>query len=215
MKKKSKKYPGKRVRGAVNMTFRNIVLPTILLLFFSVSTGFAGNAEMIIDMISQDIKQEQDKKKKSTLHIYRARQYAKTKKYDAALDDYSIALELNHRGWIHLERSQFLLGMKKYELAYEDANAAKDEVPTLAAEADKVIDKAVAVIRAQYEADNPETIIMDSRVDHSRRTRFDVMRDQGVFANKGRRMVAAASTRRTARQKQQSAKAACGPKARS
>jgi len=34
--------------------------------------------------------------------------------------------------------------MGKYESAYEDAMAAKEEVPTLASEADKVIDKAVA-----------------------------------------------------------------------
>lgn len=166
---------------------------------------------MIIEMISQDIKQTKDPQGKSTLHIYRGRQYAKIKKYDEALDDYSTALELDHKGWIHLERSQFLLGMEKYELAYEDAKAAKREVPTLTAEADKVIDEAVAEIRKQYEAENPDTIIMNTQADRSRKTRFDMMREQGVFSAKAAR-IAANSGRATAKRKQQSAKAACAPK---
>jgi tetratricopeptide (TPR) repeat protein len=148
------------------------------------------------------------------LQIYRARQYAKIKKWDKALDDYSTALELDHKGWIHLERSQFLLSMGEYELAYEDANAAKDEVPTLAAEADKVIEKSVAVIRKRYEAANPETIIMSTRVDRYRKTRFDLMREQGVFSAK-ERMIAASNTQRTAKRKQQTAKSSCAPRARS
>jgi tetratricopeptide (TPR) repeat protein len=181
---------------------------------FAASSGFAGNEKLIIQMISDDIQKTDSKQKKSTLHIYRARQFAKMKKWDEALDDYSTALELDHKGWIHLERSQFLLGMKKYELAYEDANAAKDEVPTLAADADKVIDKAVVVIRKQYEAENPETIIMNTRVDRYRKTRFDVMREQGVFAAK-ENMIAASNTRRTVKRKQSTAKSACAPRARS
>jgi hypothetical protein len=104
--------------------------------------------------------------------------------------------------------------MKKYELAYEDANAAKDEVPTLAAEADKVIDKAVAVIRKQYEAENPETIIMNTRVDRYRKTRFDVMRERGVFTSK-ENMIVASNTQRTAKRKQSSATSACAPRAKS
>lgn len=197
-----------------------MIIRTILLSYavclLTVSQGVAGNEEMIIQMISADIKNTEEKQKKSTLHIYRARQYAKIKKWDEALDDYSTALELDHKGWIHLERSQFLLGMEKYELAYEDANAAKEEVPTLAAEADKVIEEAVAVIRERYEAANPETIIMNTRVDRYRKTRFDVMREQGVFRDK-ERMIAASNTQRTAKRKQQTskAKAASAPRARS
>ncbi len=190
------------------------LLLSCVICLFAASYGFAGNEEMIIQMISEDIKRTENKQKKSTLHIYRARQYSKIKKYDEALDDYSTALELDHKGWIHLERSQFLLGMKKYELAYEDANAAKDEVPTLATEADKVIDKAVAVIRKQYEAENPETIIMNTRVDRYRKTRFDAMREQGVFTAK-ENMIAASNTQRTAKRKQAPAKSACAPRARS
>ena len=171
---------------------------------------------MIIEMISNDIQQTREKQKRSTLHIYRARQYAKIKKYDQALDDYSTALELDHKGWIHLERSQFLLAMEKYELAYEDANAAKEEVPTLAAEADVVIDKAVAVIRKRYEEANPETIVMNTRVDRYRQTRFDVMRRQGVFTAK-ENMVAASSARQKSKRNQRTASSAssCAPKARS
>ncbi len=185
------------------------------MLVFGFSSGVAANPQMVIEMISQDMKQTKDAKEKSSLHIYRARQYAKIKKYDQALDDYSTALELNHKGWIHLERSQFLLGMKKYDLAYEDAKAAKEEVPTLTAEADKVMDEAVAVIRKQYEAENPETIIMNARVEQYRKTRFDMMREQGVFSAKAAR-IASNNSRVAAKRKQQpSAKAACGPKARS
>lgn len=181
------------------------------MLVFGFSSGVAANPRMVIEMISQDIKQTKDPKEKSTLHIYRGRQYAKIKKYDEALDDYSTALELNHKGWIHLERSQFLLGMGKYELAYEDAKAAKEEVPTLTVEADKVIDEAVAKIRKQYEAENPDTIVMNTKVDHTRKTRFDKMREQGVFSAKAAR-IAANSGRATAKRKQQSGKAACPPK---
>lgn len=197
-----------------------MIIRTILLSYavclLAVSQGVAGNEEMIIQMISTDIKNTEEKQKKSTLHIYRARQYAKIKKWEDALDDYSTALELDHKGWIHLERSQFLLGMEKYELAYEDANAAKEEVPTLAAEADKVIEEAVAVIRERYEAANPETIIMNTRVDRYRKTRFDVMREQGVFRDK-ERMIAASNTQRTEKRKQQysKAKSASAPRARS
>ena len=195
------------------MFIRTILLSCVVCLF-TVLPGVAGNEEMIIQMISEDIKHTEEKQKKSTLHIYRGRQYAKIKKWDEALNDYSTALELDHKGWIHLERSQFLLGMKKYELAYEDANAAKDEVPTLAAEADKVIEEAVAVIRKRYEEANPETIIMNTQVDRYRKTRFDVMREQGVFSAK-ERMIAASNSQRTVKRKQQTAKAACAPKARS
>lgn len=195
------------------MLIRTTLLSCVVWLF-AVSPGVAGNEEMIIRMISEDIKHTEEKQKKSTLHIYRARQYAKIKKWDEALDDYSTALELDHKGWIHLERSQFLLGVEKYELAYEDANAARDEVPTLAAEADKVIEQAVAVIRKRYEEANPETIIMNTRVDRYRKTRFDVMREQGVFSAKNR-MVAASNAQRTAKRKQQTAKAACAPRAKS
>jgi len=194
--------------------FIRIILLSCTICLWVVSPGAAGNEVMIIQMISEDIKHTAKKQKKSTLHIYRARQYAKIKKWDEALDDYSTALELDHKGWIHLERSQFLLGMEKYELAYEDANAAKDEVPTLAAEADKVIEKAVAVIRKRYEEANPETIIMNTQVDRYRKTRFDVMREQGVFSAK-ERMIASSNNQQTAKRKQQTAKAACAPRARS
>lgn len=181
------------------------------MLVFAFSSGVSANSQMVIQMISQDIKQMKDAKEKSTLHIYRARQYAKLKRYEEALDDYSTALELNHKGWIHLERSQFLLRMEKYDLAYEDARAAKKEVPTLALEADKVIDEAVAVIRKQYEAENPETIILDTKVDRYRKTRFDVMREQGVFSAKAARMASKSSQAKTKR-KASKAKAACRPK---
>ncbi|MEA3468897.1 MAG: tetratricopeptide repeat protein [Thermodesulfobacteriota bacterium] len=140
----------------------------------------AGDPQEAIKMLDHDISQARDPQKKSTLHIYRARQYSKIKKWDKALTDYNDALELNHKGWIHLERSHFLMAMGRYDLACEDATAAKEEVPTLAPEADKIIEAAVAKIRQKYEAENPITIFMDTRVDPYRKTRFDAMKEQGV-----------------------------------
>ena len=193
------------------MTVRIAVLLCLMCPMFLPAVA-AANPEMIIEMISADIERAKDKKQRSTLHIYRARQLVKVRQWDKALADYTAALKLDDKGWIQLERSQFLLGRGEYEKAYKDATAAKEKVPTLAAEADKVIDKAVAVVRKRYEAENPITIIMDDPVNTGRRTRFDAMREQGVFAAKESR-IAASNARRTAKRKQQSAKAksACGP----
>ena len=192
------------------MTVRIAVLLCLMCPIFLPGVA-AANPEMIIEMISADIERTKDNKQRSTLHIYRARQLVKVKQWDKALADYNTALTLDHKGWIQLERSQFLLGRGEYEKAYKDATAAKEKVPTLAAEADKVIDKAVAVVREKYEAENPITIIMDGPVDRGRRTRFDVMREQGVFVAKANR-IAAANAQRSAKRKQTAkAKSACGP----
>lgn len=185
----------------------------LLVLLFPFSTALAENPQTAITQISHDIEQTKDPKLKSKLLVYRARQYSKANQLDMAREDYNDALELNHKGWIHLERSQFFLAIGKYEIAYEDANAAKEEVPTLTREADKVIDKAVAEVRKQYEAENPTTIIMDTKVDPYRKTRFDIMREQGVFVAKAERM-RNSNMQRAASRKQTSA-AACAPKAKS
>lgn len=182
------------------------------LLLFQASTAFAGEPQACITQISHDLAQIKDPKMKSSLFIYRARQYAKIKQWDMALEDYNDALELNHKGWIHLERSQFLLQMGKYELAYEDANAAKDEVPTLAKEADVVIEAAVAEVRRQFETDHPPTIIMNTRVDPYRKTRFDVMREQGAFTKKSYQSSIPKSRRTASITK---SKSSCAPRARS
>ncbi|MEN8200627.1 MAG: hypothetical protein ABFR63_11210, partial [Thermodesulfobacteriota bacterium] len=116
---------------------------------------------------------------KGTLHVYRARQYMKIKAWDRAEQDYGKALELNHKGWIHLERGHFFMARENYEQAYEEARAAKAEVPTLAPEADEIMETAGREIEKKYVAENPPTIIMDRRVDPKRKTRFDVMRAQG------------------------------------
>jgi len=180
--------------------------------FFS-SPALAGNPQVIIDLISCDIEQSTDAKAKSTLYIFRARQYSKIEKFEKALADYNNALELDHKGWIHLERSQLLLAVGKYELAYEDANAAKEEVPTLTKEADKVIDKAVAEERKKFETDNPVTIVMNTRVNPYRKTRFDLMRKlgNGSSAPKTQGLVTGA----TLASSKTTSKASCAPKAKS
>ena len=53
-------------------------------------------------------------------------------------------------------------------------------------------------ILKKYEADNPITIIMDTEVDPYRKTRFDVMREQGVFAAKAQKISVYSSKKRTA-----------------
>lgn len=190
------------------MLTRLLLFSLCLPLLFS-SKCPAGDAQELIKLLDQDIKQSQSSQHKSQLHIYRARQYSKIKELDKALEDYNDALELDHKGWIHLERSKFLLAIGKYELAYEDAEAAKEEVPTLGHEADKIMDAAVAVIREKYEAENPITIIMDDKVNPYRKTRFDLMREQGVFTAKAAR--SNTSSRRKKAARKQTA-AACSPK---
>lgn len=190
------------------MLSRFILFSLCLPLLFS-SNCPAGDALEFIKMLDNDIKQSQSPQAKSQLHIYRARQYSKIKEFEKALEDYNDALELNHQGWIHLERSKFLLAIGKYELAYEDAEAAKDEVPTLGREADKIMNAAAEEVRKIYEAENPITIVMDTKVDPYRKTRFDLMREQGVFA------VKTASTRSSSKRKKTTKKqtaAACAPK---
>jgi len=192
---------------------RSFFLSLFLSVFLS-TIATAGNLQMIIELISRDIEQTRDAKKKSMLHIFRARQYTKIKKLEMALEDYNEALELDHKGWIHLERSQFLLVTGNYELAYEDANAAKEEVPTLAPAADKVIEKAVAAIRKQFESDNPITIVMDTKVDPYRKTRFDLMREQGLGLYTSRSSGSSGFGRTRASSKIKS-KTACAPKGKS
>lgn len=182
---------------------------SLLLILFTSSALLAGNNQAIIQQLGLEIKAAPDAVSRSTFHIYRARQYTQVKEWEKALEDYNQALELNHQGWIHLERSAFLMAMGKYELAYEDAKAAKKEVPTLAQEADKVIEKSVAEIRKKYEADNPITIIMDTAVDPNRKSRFDVMRERGVLAASARR-IENFNRQQTATRKQR--KAACTTK---
>ncbi len=174
------------------------ILFSLCLLLFSPLTVLAGNnAQNMINMLNQDIKQTQIAKEKSTLLIYRARQYSKIKAWEKALEDYNDALELNHKGWIHLERSHFLMNVGRFDLAYKDAEAAKEEVPTLTGEADKIMEAAVAEIRKKYEAENPITIVMDNKVNPYRKTRFDLMMEQGVFIAKARRSEGLRQTKQT------------------
>jgi len=186
--------------GKTPMLLRLLLLSLYLCLLQPSIGQAANNAQNIIKMLNQDIKRTKTPQEKSDLLIYRARQYSKIKEWEKALEDYNDALELNHKGWIHLERSHFLMKVGKYELAYEDAEAAKEEVPTLTLEADKIMDAAVAEVRKIYEAENPTTIVMDTRTDPYRKTRFDLMREQGVFLAKARN--SRTSAHKTAQQKQ-------------
>ena len=195
----------------IAQSFCASLLVTLLFVF----TAQAGNNQQIIKQISQDLEQTTDAQVKSTLHIYRARQYTKIKEWGLAFEDYNDALELDHKGWIHLERSHFLLARGKYELAYEDANAAKEEVPSLAKEADKVIEVAVAEVRKKYEAENPPTILINTKVNPYRKTRFDLMAEQGVGMFAASSQGAGSGSVRKRKSGSTRAKAACAPRAKS
>ncbi|MEN8189769.1 MAG: tetratricopeptide repeat protein [Thermodesulfobacteriota bacterium] len=185
----------------------------LVLAFQLLAAAVVWGDQQVIDQLGEEIKAAQSPTARSRLHIYRARQYCQLKDWANALEDYNLALELNHQGWIHLERSGFFMVIRRYELAYEDARAAKDEVPTLAYEADKVMTRSLAKIRKEYEAQNPQTIIMDSVVDPNRKTRFDVAAEQGVFATNAARAGRSNSRRRAARKQREVAAASsnCGP----
>lgn len=127
------------------MIYSSFVL-SLLITLFSFSIGLAGNPQKLIVQISHELEQTGSSQTKSTLHIYRARQYTKMMQWEMALEDYNNAIKLDHKGWIHLERSHLLMRMGDYDFAYEDATAAKEEIPTLSNEADKVIEKAAAEI---------------------------------------------------------------------
>ena len=156
-------------------------------LLITCATGFAENTNDIIAQLGLKISQTNDSLSKSNLHIYRARNYNRINKQNAALEDYNLALELNHQGGIHLERCGLLMAMGEYDLALEDAKAAKQEVPTLSSEADRHIALAKAKLQKQHENENPITIVMDTEVDPYRKSRFDVMEEQGVFADRAMR----------------------------
>lgn len=173
----------------LKMVFRNYLTPLVLIILLSATFCTASENENIIEQLTQQISQTDSPLAKSRLYTYRARQSAQAGEWEKAVEDYNQALAFNHQGWIHLERSRFLMKLQKYEMALEDAKAAAEETPTLSYEADKIIQLAQKKIKKQHELDNPPTIILDEIVDPYRKTRFDVMRERGVYAAKGQRLL--------------------------
>ncbi len=186
------------------MIFRSLLLLLPAILLFS-SFVQAEDIQTVINELSQHISKEKDPLQKSKLHMYRARHYARQGEWDKGLEDYNLALELNHQGWVHLERSRFLMLAGKYKLAYEDAVAAKNETITLTSEANAIIQQAITKIDAQNVMDNPPTIIMDSRTNPNRMSRFDYMEKLGVFDEKEARL-RQARKKSVSRHKQKSTK---------
>lgn len=182
----------------------------LLLVIFSSSSALAGDNSAVIERLSNNIQKAENSAEKSRLHIFRARNYAQKKEWEKALEDYNTALELNHQGWIHLERSRFLMAAGRYRLAYEDAVTTKKETPTLTHESDKIIAKALAKLHQQYDAENPPTIVLDTVVDPNRKTRFDVMEERGVYANKERKIQQLMQNNKASRER----KAVASPKSR-
>lgn len=169
------------------MMIRSFCLFIVLSFAFPL-TGHAENIQKIIDNLGKEINSEHNSLQRSKQHIYRARHYSRLGESEKALEDYTRALELNHQAWIHLERSRFLMAAGKYRLAYEDAVAAKNELKTLTPEANEIIRQAVEKIDDQNTLDNPPTIIMDSRANPNRKSRFDLMEAAGIFDAKEKRL---------------------------
>lgn len=158
----------------------------LLVFALSCTVALAESRTETISRLEDDIRNASDPLEKSRLHIFRARHYSRINEYSQALEDYNKALELNHQGWIHLERCGLLMAMEEYDLAIEDAEAVKQELPTLAGQARKYIKQAETELQKQHRAENPVTIVLDTRVDPFRKSRFDVMEEQGVFAARDR-----------------------------
>lgn len=113
---------------------------------------------------------------KSNLNMYKARNYAKLGEYEKALECYDKALKLNHKGWIHLERARFFFTHKEYDLAESEALTAQEETPTLKYQAAPIIKKARKKLESIYLAENPPTIIFDTKADATRKSRFDYIK---------------------------------------
>ncbi len=112
----------------------------------------------------------------ANIYLYKARYFANDGEYQKALINSNIALQRNHRGWIHLERSRFFIAHKKYKQAEAEASAAVSETATLHQQADPIIREARREIDKAYLEKNPPTIIFNEKANTRRKSRFDYAR---------------------------------------
>ncbi len=165
-----------------------------LILLASPVTGSTGNSSPVLKQLNNKIAKETNPEKKAKFFLYRARYYLKTKQFNQAEKDYNQALETDHKSWIHLERAKLLFRMKKYNLAKEDATAARDENPNLCQEADPIIEKAQIALNKNNQLENPDEIVLDREVNPYKKSRFDVARQLGLDRRSGSFLIQRKST---------------------
>lgn len=151
----------------------------------SVVLASTGESPALLKQLNTRIAAEEKPVKKAKLYVYRARYHVKNKQLDQAVDDYNLAIELDHKSWIHLERAKLHLALKNFDLAKEDASAAKEENPNLCMQADPLIEKASHYLQITNKLENPPTIELDREVNPYKKSRFDVARELGVDGSTG------------------------------
>lgn len=152
-----------------------------VLFLFHAPSLHAGqeDIEKIIEILDQQIEEAVNNKEKAKFCCFRARNYHKLKQEEDAEQSYLEALEYDFSGWILLEYSTYLYKMEEYERAYRAAHTVLKEFPQFSNRADKLKKQSAERYREEYYAENPPTIIMDSKIDPYRVNRHDLMRKQG------------------------------------
>lgn len=149
---------------SVGNAMKIIPFTIILLSLFVLAMPSFGLAEAaIIEQLTQDILQADSDADKSRLHMYRARNYKNMGSMDMAEEDYDAALAYDHKGWIHLERGKFYIGLGAYKQAKREAKAALKETPTLKGRARKIIAHAESKLKKAGRIDNPKEILLTKR----------------------------------------------------
>jgi tetratricopeptide (TPR) repeat protein len=160
----------------MRISFRLLIVSLLLIPVIS----FASGNSTILESINKELANAKTPKEKSTYHLYRARYYQKTKEAEKALADYQQALLLNHQSFIHLERAALLMRLEQYQLALNDAVAAKEENTTLSARADRIINQAGTALQERHDRENPQEIVLDREINLDRKSRFAVARELGA-----------------------------------
>ena len=160
---------------------RNVLIISMLsllslLLFFT--SSMARLDPKIFEELAAKIEQETDNSQKSTLYVYRARNYIQEGRVEEGLGDLNEAIELDQsRGFIFLERSKLLLSLNELKKAKADALIAKEKAPALSLEADKIID---AVEKEESMLDENMPVLSISYLDYvesKEKSRHDVARE--------------------------------------
>ncbi len=156
-----------------------LVLAGFWVVWFPAGVHSAVN-KTIIDTLNEQLENTTSPVERGNLFMYKARNYANAGEYNKAHENYNNAIRLNHKGWIHLERARFFLLNKKFSLAEQEATAAKDETSTLSNQADPIIRRAQQELEKIYLAEHPPEIILDTKADPTRKSRFDYMRKRDL-----------------------------------
>lgn len=130
-----------------------------------------------IQMLNDEIENATSQESRAKFLVYRARNYLNAGKVENAFADYTEALKNSNKEWIILERCPLLIRMKKYEKAVDDSKRLLDIGYDPNGESSSCHTAASKKQKEKYDRENPPTIIMNTRVNPNRKTRFDVMRE--------------------------------------